>query len=227
MAILGCGCAPSAVRLNMPPSEVARLIQDQKTTFAVQRMPVQMSIVRTTEQEAELAVLYAITGHPGIRLMNDLDNTNRGKAVLPNLLSLDPAETVQRKFLSSIERELPPINFTYYQDPFDNKDMETMRKTFGNRILSVYRTQFWKIYKSYSLTDVYRISYTGRATFYRPSDNSILWEGDCTCDTPDDLNGPSLNAITANNGALLRQYIRELGDACADKLSREFLKPDQ
>ena len=105
MAILGCGCAPSAVRLNMPPSEVARLIQDQKTTFAVQRMPVQMSIVRTTEQEAELAVLYAITGHPGIRLMNDLDNTNRGKAVLPNLLSLDPAETVQRKFLSSIERK--------------------------------------------------------------------------------------------------------------------------
>jgi len=222
------------------------MIQAQKTTGAARRMPPNIQIVRSTEQEAELAVLYAITGHPGISAADRLQRRSKAEPLLNplaldgiraadrlqgrskakpllNLLTLDPAEMAQKRFLSSIERALPPVNFTYYPNAFDAENMKVVRDTFGEGIISLYETRAWKIYKSATLSDVYRISYTGRATFYRQSDNAILWEGECVCDSPDDQQGPSLDAMIGNNGALLRQYLVKLGEACADMLSRDFL----
>lgn len=86
------------------------------------------------------------------------------------------------------------------------------KETFRTGAVLDVRTMKWGI-------DNNRAKYSARARLVRLADSTILWEATCNEFVADKAKpGPTMEALTANDGELLKTKLGEAADLCADQL---------
>lgn len=131
---------------------------------------------------------------------------------LRETLSLeDPIVLVQERLLAALEGQYRLPNVIRVAQPAARFAGDTQYKSLNGVVLEV-RTTKWGI-------DNNRAKYAAGARVLRLSDGAMLWDAICDDVTADkDKPSPEIDALRADNGALLKAKLNQAAEACADQL---------
>lgn len=125
----------------------------------------------------------------------------------------DPAPHVKDRLMRALQTNLNLTNARAVSDPPKNDDVETLKQVFRTGVVLDVRTMKWGI-------DNNRAKYSARARLVRLADSTIFWEATCNEFVADKGKPrPTREALTANDGELLKAKLRVAADGCADQLS--------
>jgi len=209
----------------MTTAQVAALLRNQPTVHAF-RFTSPPIIVRTASDNDTvigLAAGSAAAGKPST-IMAGASGTSYDREDFLHMTQVpEPSEQIQREFLGELERAQAPLNFTYNASDVDRSIYRSLSGMIGNSAVTDLEVVRWEIFKSSISPQTFRLKILVRARFYRPADNTLLWEETSECATPEDPNGPSLERLKDANGLLARQKFQALALECAGMLARAFL----
>ena len=124
----------------------------------------------------------------------------------------DPAPHVKHRLAALLQNELGLTNVRAVSDPPKNDEVETLKQVFQTGVVLDVRTMKWGI-------DNNRAKYSGRARLVRLADSAVLWEATCDDFIADKAKpSPTMEALTANDGELLKSKLGEAADLCANQL---------
>jgi hypothetical protein len=136
-----------------------------------------------------------------------------GRELRSQLALEDPAARAKERLLKTLQSGLRLDTVRSIAQWQKSDPTESLKKAHGTGVMLDVRTTKWGI-------DNNRAKYQARARLVRLSDAEVLWEATCN-ETVADRGRPSptREAISADNGALLKAKLGEAADACADQLA--------
>ncbi|HYD55342.1 MAG TPA: hypothetical protein VEB41_00390 [Burkholderiales bacterium] len=140
----------------------------------------------------------------------------RGMQMAKDLELRDPVTRVAGPLAASLKRALGSVEVVVTASEEDDDAAALARKLSGAMTLTV-RTTTWGI-------DGYRARYAARARLLDLSQGRVAWEGQCAHVADADKPAPSMEALEADNGALLKAKLAQAADACAAQLAALVLK---
>ncbi len=204
--------------VRMPAPELQALLQRQPTvSTATVRPPDFWFLVKVSRETT--AESLALGGVGGVLTGSALEEARRND-LKRRLFAVDPVDRVRAGMTARLTRELAPLTFTPYEESFERDDAATMAPVFGERLVMDFKTIDWSMRGEEAGPIV--LSYIGRARVFRPSDNSVLWEGRCRCDEPPTATAAPLADFMSNRGVLLATRFAALADACTGQLVGQF-----
>ena len=159
--ITGCVSA----KLYLTPAQVKPVLVQQQSAWAFRYAPPKIQVMTQNDTDFVLNKV-APAGVPGSSAEGaQTPHFQFGEAELIGIQRADPTEAGQRSFLSAIEREIPPVNFKYYEDPADSAVFKGLRNVIGSGVVADYRTMSWVLFKSPSPPATFRLRRMGKGRF--------------------------------------------------------------
>jgi len=153
----------------------------------------------------------------------DLQAKSTGERVRARISLDDPVFRVRDRFLAGLAADLG-IAQPSAQEVFESDDIEVLRQELGSSGLVLdFRTLNWGIGATSNLVGAnkYGVGYIGGARLIRLEESKILWKGLCMSGTRDDKKA-TLVTLQENDGALLKEWLAEAAEVCADSLLSQF-----
>ena len=134
------------------------------------------------------------------------------KKLQDKLRLADPAPHVKVRLVALLQRDVGLTNIRTVSGVPKDDNIELLKETFQTGAVLDVRTMKWGI-------DNNRAKYSARARLVRLADSTILWEATCNEFVADKAKpSPTTEALTANDGELLKTKLGEAADLCADQL---------
>jgi hypothetical protein len=134
----------------------------------------------------------------------------------------DPAAVVQERFVAALGQDPGISNIQGVEETPGTDDMAELRRVAGQGLVFDFKTTQWMLYYYPTDWSHYRIAYSARGRLVRLADSTVMWQGTCEVIGQAPASSPTMDALTANNGALLKAKINEAAEACAQQLITGF-----
>jgi hypothetical protein len=134
----------------------------------------------------------------------------------------DPVFLVRDKFLTGIAAELGIEQPSLLEELYIN-DLEQRIPTLESGLLLEFRTMGWGIgaVSNPFRANLYGVGYQGGVRLIRLEDRQILWKGFCIVGTRDDQKA-TIAALQEHEGSLLREWLAEAAEKCAEIFLFQF-----
>ena len=141
-----------------------------------------------------------------------LAQAQESKKLQADLRLSDPAPRVKGRLVAMLQRDVGLKNIRTVSDVPKDDNIELLKETFQTGAVLDVRTVKWGI-------DNNRAKYSARVRLVRLADSAVLWEATCDDFIADKAKpSPTMEALTANDGELLKTKLGEVADLCADQL---------
>lgn len=125
----------------------------------------------------------------------------------------DPAAQVKEKLVAVLQKDFGLAGVRSVPEAPESDDAETLRRIYQDGVVLDVRTWNWGL-------DNYRATYQARARLVRLADGTVLWQETCkTSVAGRGASAPTMDALLANQAALLKARLREAADGCAEELA--------
>ncbi len=134
----------------------------------------------------------------------------------------NPVDDVRKMMAAQISRESGISNFRHLDIVANSSDNAIKKlKAQGGEMLLDYTADIRLMHYEGNVSDYYS-QYSIRSRMIRLSDGKTLWNGYCNIKIED--NQPrSTDMLRANNGAILKTWLKRGSNDCAGKLADQFL----
>ena len=210
LSMVGCTSAP----VRMDKEELGHL-RGRSDIKAVHYPPFQFS-VRTPGK--------AIAGGGGaLGAMLSLGMfESAGDKMTKEYALADPAPMVQERFVSALGQDPGITTIQSVQETPGNDDLGELKRVTGQGLVFDFKTTQWMLFYYPTDWSHYRIAYSARGRLVRLEDSKVIWLGTCEAIGQDPTSSPTMDELTANNGALLKTKINEAAETCAQQLLTSF-----
>ena len=135
----------------------------------------------------------------------------------------DPIVRVKERFLFTLEKEYNFENIRSIKEPYSSAKLAELKMIFREGLVIDFKTTRIGLNYYPSSWSHYHIDYQVRARLIRLEDSKILWQGVCRFVEKDPKTSPTMDELTADNGALLKTKLDEAADSCGKELVTQFL----
>lgn len=138
----------------------------------------------------------------------------------------DPAASIKENMARGMERELGLRNLVRVAQPGPRDaigKVDAIKSAFGKGMVLEVTTFHWGAGYFPADWTHYRVGYGAQARLVHVNDGRIIWKSMCNYDSYNQTGvKPSMDELTANNGAVLKQIVGGAEKYCTDLFINQF-----
>jgi hypothetical protein len=134
-----------------------------------------------------------------------------------------PMIAVRDQLIGKFKSDLGVYRFKHLDTTLDigEESPEKLKTRLGNGIVMDFTGTYQVIYYL-SAASKYHMYFNGRARLVRLDDGKIMWIGNCRTDIEDPDNKPSIDDLSANQAARLKQWLGRGAAECSKQLTDQL-----
>jgi hypothetical protein len=134
-----------------------------------------------------------------------------------------PMVAVRDRLLGKLRSELGVYSFKHLDTTLDigEESPEKLKARLGGGMVMDFTGSYQVIYYL-AAASKYHMYFNGRARLVRLDDGKIMWVGNCRTDIEDPDNKPSIDDLSTNKAALLKQWLDRGAAECSKQLTEQF-----
>lgn len=134
-----------------------------------------------------------------------------------------PMLAVRDRLVGKLKSDLSVYSFKHLDTTLDigEESPEKLKARLGNGLVMDFTGTYQVIYYL-AAASKFHMYFNGRARLVHLDDGKIMWVGNCRTDIEDPDNKPSIDDLSANQAARLKQWLGRGAAECSKQLTDQF-----
>jgi len=134
-----------------------------------------------------------------------------------------PMLAVRDRLVGKLKSDLSVYNFKHLEATLDIADEspEMLKTRLGSGMVMDFTGTYQVIYYL-TAASKFHMYFNGRARLLRLDNGKIMWVGNCRTDIEEPDNKPSIDELSANQAARLKQWLGRGAAECSKQLTEQF-----